>query len=651
MKQIHDDYSIFAAKALAESDVVIKSFPWERSAELASCHIVDVFKRKVEFVCFTKNEKGIEYKNTSNEPVKVCVKIYVDGNLAFEDKLVLAPNTQYFSALNDAVKVNNSIVFKVYDEFAGLIFEKESKPQNKERLLHHTVSYFNSKFKLPNLEFYYNNETNTLRFRSKGGNSDSCVFVARDLYRGLLLSSINNRDPFFIKEGWDYFVYASKDHVLSSDLFTGFMFVGYTDGAPQFLITVPTVEGCSLLAKHGFSFSDESCLELHDNFFAQSIDFYTKDFYKMAVLRGDTVVDIGASCGTFVDFCLSRGAAKVYAVEPSASFKVLNATFKNEPSVNLWCGVIDNKDGSSILTTCSDTTLSSFDMGAQIAADYNKNIKNISTISVNTKTLQSYFRDNNIEKIDVLKMDIEGHEYSIFDSLDITIFANISSIILEYHHNKDGILDKIITSKLRRAGYKIVRYDLSLKQNDDLTLEKGVLYATKRVHISNESPALGDCIAWISEVERYREINNAEVCYYTPKKDLFESTYPNIRFFDYNEKPPIVDKMIGCYDINGEKWNTFGLQELACKILGIPSKLISQPKVSLPENLKNRFDKKYICIAVQSTCQAKYWNNTDGWQKVVNYLKSLGYEVLCVDKEQDYGVEGYMNSTPRGCHK
>jgi autotransporter strand-loop-strand O-heptosyltransferase len=55
--------------------------------------------------------------------------------------------------------------------------------------------------------------------------------------------------------------------------------------------------------------------------------------------------------------------------------------------------------------------------------------------------------------------------------------------------------------------------------------------------------------------------------------------------------------------------------------------------------------KKKVGIGMHSTCQAKYWNNPNGWQEVVDYLNSLGYEVVLYSKEND----GYMgNFHPKG---
>ena len=41
---------------------------------------------------------------------------------------------------------------------------------------------------------------------------------------------------------------------------------------------------------------------------------------------------------------------------------------------------------------------------------------------------------------------------------------------------------------------------------------------------------------------------------------------------------------------------------------------------------------RYVCIAAQSTTQAKYWNNPFGWREVISFLKAEGYEVVCIDR-------------------
>lgn len=56
-------------------------------------------------------------------------------------------------------------------------------------------------------------------------------------------------------------------------------------------------------------------------------------------------------------------------------------------------------------------------------------------------------------------------------------------------------------------------------------------------------------------------------------------------------------------------------------------------------------NKKQIAIGIHSTAQAKYWNNPDGWQQLVDYLNDKGYIVKLLSKEGD----SYMgNFHPKG---
>ena len=99
---------------------------------------------------------------------------------------------------------------------------------------------------------------------------------------------------------------------------------------------------------------------------------------------------------------------------------------------------------------------------------------------------------------------------------------------------------------------------------------------------------------------------------------------------------------VGCHKPNDI---TIPVIRVATDQLGLPYQEI-KPKIQLPPNLKNNFNKKYVCIATQSTAQLKYWNNPDGWEQTVDYLQTLGYEVVCIDRHVRFGVKGHWNDTP-----
>lgn len=169
--------------------------------------------------------------------------------------------------------------------------------------------------------------------------------------------------------------------------------------------------------------------------------------------------------------------------------------------------------------------------------------------------------------------------------------------------------------------------------------------------IINESGSLGDSIAWLPVVNQYAIKNNININYYTPNKNLFDkSKYPLITFRDYADQGSISDKSritrIGCF--NQEKMSE-PLQQLVGDILkvNVDNSDKFKPFIDFSFVKQRPFEKKYVCIATHSTAQLKFWNNKSGWKKTVNYLKSLGYEVVCIDRYNNYGRDPYMNPIPK----
>jgi autotransporter strand-loop-strand O-heptosyltransferase len=179
-----------------------------------------------------------------------------------------------------------------------------------------------------------------------------------------------------------------------------------------------------------------------------------------------------------------------------------------------------------------------------------------------------------------------------------------------------------------------------------LSDNKNYIAADNSVNIINESGSLGDSIAWIPIVNEFAIQKRSKVNLYTPNKELFINEYPMINFYNYCEKPSDDKKdayKIGCF--NESNWKPYSLQEIASNILGIKHKE-KKCKLDFDKTKKSNFNKKYVCIATQSTAQCKYWNNKEGWNKVVGYLNSLGYDVVCIDKHYSYGTKDIMNITP-----
>jgi autotransporter strand-loop-strand O-heptosyltransferase len=166
------------------------------------------------------------------------------------------------------------------------------------------------------------------------------------------------------------------------------------------------------------------------------------------------------------------------------------------------------------------------------------------------------------------------------------------------------------------------------------------------------SDCLGDSIAWMPYVEEYRKLSNNKVYCVNFLNKIFN--YGNINFINKQDIENFVfDKVyfLGFWienlkfkEMNLKDPRTLNLQEVACDILKLPYKEI-KPNLFIKDN-QNKYKNKYVCIATQSTSQAKYWNYENGWEKIIDYLNIKGYDVLCIDKYNKYGNLVYMNNIP-----
>jgi len=173
----------------------------------------------------------------------------------------------------------------------------------------------------------------------------------------------------------------------------------------------------------------------------------------------------------------------------------------------------------------------------------------------------------------------------------------------------------------------------------------------KEVNIKLPSNALGDNLAYMPYIEEYRKKNNLKVNAIVPLFKLFEETYPKINFLvpgtaSYNHTQLYPDIQVGTETGKGQ---TKTLQKNASDTLELGEFREIKPKLKVSDE-PSRVVGKYVTISSQSTMQAKYWNNYTGWDEVVSWLKSEGYNVVCIDKFRNYGSVEYnfMNSIPKG---
>lgn len=166
---------------------------------------------------------------------------------------------------------------------------------------------------------------------------------------------------------------------------------------------------------------------------------------------------------------------------------------------------------------------------------------------------------------------------------------------------------------------------------------------------------LGDLLGWFPYAERFRQQHQCQLeCVMGEQLiELFCNQYPEIQFSTREKiktQSPYASYRIGLF-FGGDDthqpvdFRQVGFTRIAGYILGVsPEETPPLLKLNAPRTIKE----PYVCIATQSSCQAKYWNNGYGWALVVEELKKLGYRVLCIDKEAHYGSGFVWNHIPYG---
>jgi len=206
--------------------------------------------------------------------------------------------------------------------------------------------------------------------------------------------------------------------------------------------------------------------------------------------------------------------------------------------------------------------------------------------------------------------------------------------------------------KLNRQYY--TNWRTEIYEDGNLIYNEFINLENKKVYVSFESKSLGDTLSWIPYVEEFRKKHNCKMVVSTFLNDLLENQYPDIEFVSPNQTVHNLHALYrigwfytpeGKYDTNRHPYDPKSqpLQKTASDILGLEFKEI-KPNIKRPYLPK----KKKVGIGIHGTAQAKYWNNENGWQEVVNYLISKGYEVVIYSKEEN----GYMgNKHPYGVTK
>ena len=140
----------------------------------------------------------------------------------------------------------------------------------------------------------------------------------------------------------------------------------------------------------------------------------------------------------------------------------------------------------------------------------------------------------------------------------------------------------------------------------------------------------------------------------TSISEIFKKSYPNITFIS-DVSSFEFEKILNLRHLLNDK----SIQRIFADQLGFFNADYIRPivdDVECDRPIKN----KYITFSMHSTSQLKYWNHPDGvkdyifssnWNNLCKMIRKSGYTPVCVDYNENFGVEPVRNHVPVSCVK
>lgn len=189
-------------------------------------------------------------------------------------------------------------------------------------------------------------------------------------------------------------------------------------------------------------------------------EIYLQEIYKPFLIhqRDLTMLDVGSNLSLW-SFYASKYAKQIYAFEPTLETYKLglkNIDDNNIKNVKIFQKAIAKDDGQTTFYHSINTTMNS--MNPSVGNTGEKEI-------VETIRLDTFVQNQKLEKIDFIKLDVEGSEAEILMGEGFMKIAPIVDTLVYEHHTWAGANSNLINTCLLDLGFTHIK-----KLNSDATV-------------------------------------------------------------------------------------------------------------------------------------------------------------------------------------
>jgi autotransporter strand-loop-strand O-heptosyltransferase len=213
------------------------------------------------------------------------------------------------------------------------------------------------------------------------------------------------------------------------------------------------------------------------------------------------------------------------------------------------------------------------------------------------------------------------------------------------------------SGRINSAKRYFVRFRIEVWRLQEKVFSHDHSVTNREVLIQFPVGTLGDTVGWLPYAVKFQERHGCRLTCAMGEKliPLFRDAYPNITFLTHDEVK--TERFYATYSVGlffddqnllyqPCDFRYVGLHRTAGYILGVDP--TERPPRIVIDNVSRPVTEPYVCIAVQSSTRAKFWNNPTGWYEIVRFLKEAGYRVVCIDQRPAHGQDLVWNYIPNG---
>lgn len=177
------------------------------------------------------------------------------------------------------------------------------------------------------------------------------------------------------------------------------------------------------------------------------------------------ILDCGGCVGHFVIAVLEKWNPYIYVFEPDPELvAIMKDKFKDNSKISIYNKGVSHKKSKEYFYKCK----SNYKWERYASGSFQETKHNVSDdgkVMVETTTVEEIMKNNNIDLIDLLKLDIEGNELDVIENIPESTLKKIKQITIEWHV-REGIKNytrarlRYCREKLIDSGFTEMKFNL-----------------------------------------------------------------------------------------------------------------------------------------------------------------------------------------------